>query len=299
MEFIGNETSLNTRNECDLCSPEYWVWFNYKDALENSRKTSEFARLIQLVEKLRFGQLLKCPNCTQMWYLDDDENRCHRILPEREKLLEYWSNSNFTLSPENHEILHSIGAVERDIYGNDSGVIKIPCMITMNNTIYDPALILITKEPPLDDWKKNILLPDSSLTIQESKFALAYDIRIAITQAHEARMGFTPVPIYDPNNNKLILNGFCDFIGNPDWNTKDCRLSKQNFSIGEAEIIGNQPETGWYVYVHWNDESLSYLNEFQESVQKYIPPAINKEMPIVKESKLKTFIGNIAKRFHK
>ena len=32
---------------------------------------------------------MKCPNCAQMWYLDDDKDRCHRILPEREKLLEY------------------------------------------------------------------------------------------------------------------------------------------------------------------------------------------------------------------
>jgi hypothetical protein len=93
-------------------------------------------------------------------------------------------------------------------YANDgSGDIRIPCLVRRTqDELYDPALVVITKLPPIQQGRKRVLLGNNNDSIGQSDLALPLRVHIATLHADEINTGFAPTLVKSRDNQYFVLN---------------------------------------------------------------------------------------------
>jgi hypothetical protein len=94
---------------------------------------SEFSEPLPVFKKLKFGELLKCPECKAVWFIDDEKKNLDIVKRGNLKVIEEWSSKNLMLTAGQFKLLKVIGATPPDIYGNMSEFISIPCKCTFKD----------------------------------------------------------------------------------------------------------------------------------------------------------------------
>jgi len=220
------ESKLGQR-ECPYCDDPPYISFNWPYAINDSNDKLHFmAKQLDLMESLKFGFLYSCGLCGQRWYLDDAEMLMSRIPDDKYSLLMEWNERDLTPTESQRVTLDSIGGTEADFYGNGRGLIRIPCLATIGDQIIDPAIVLISKTPPIQNYLVNIKLFKSGTVIQATDFALSIEVRIATINAEEMRNGFSPTVVQAIQGRNFILNGTCDLFSYGDVLGCDIQLSK-------------------------------------------------------------------------
>jgi hypothetical protein len=151
------------------------------------------------------------------------------VSKERTPLVLEWNAAPIVLGPHFEEVLTAIGATPPDIYGNGKDQRVTPCKVTTKiGQIFDPALICIQLDAPVQDYMQ-FRLGSEIGEIDESEFALPWDVRIASAQAMEMRMGFSPSLIQMPDGKKFVLNGRTSFLTEEGYRASDARRTEGSY----------------------------------------------------------------------
>ncbi|QDT94815.1 hypothetical protein V144x_02470 [Gimesia aquarii] len=216
--------------------------------------TALIASKLQHNRALKFGHLYQCSECKLHWFLDDDGLNMHGVTLDKIDLLFEWSDSKYIPTVNQFKILNEIGATGADQYGNGRGTLYIPCRIdTVSGNSIDKALVLITKKPPIDDWRQTIILGNAVSDIEPSDYALPLTVRLANLNADEIRMGFAPTAVQSKDDRYFILNWTPYFFFYGPLLGKDISLCNAEFCYSSDIPIyqGIESDQIAFVYYDW------------------------------------------------
>jgi hypothetical protein len=241
---------------CLTCTSNRYVSFNWKYATEGKdKKMAMFASHFQLARPLKFGYLYECPSSHRRWFLDDDGANMYFVPAEKAELVERWDKEPLRLSTHQIQILSDIGGTEADKYGNGKGEIKIPCAIQdALGKLHDPTLIVITKMPPIQEWRRQIMLGGPDVSIQPSDFALPLSVRLATLNADELRMGFAPTLVRSSDDQRFLLNWSTQVFSYRHLKGQDISLPEESFDWHQSQefpIIDENLERVTFLYYDW------------------------------------------------
>ena len=240
--------------DCRTCDKIAYISIGWKYALDGTYpEPAAIARNLEHRQSLKFGNLYQCRNCDLYWFLDDDDLNMHRVTPDKTESLFTWAGCELRPTAAQIKRFQEIGATGPDQYGNGRGEITIPGAIeTVNGQLHDPALILITKMPPIADWQHQTLLGTDVDTISKSDFALPLDVRLATLSADELLMGYAPTRVQAIDGRNFILNWSPNFFASGQLKGCDISLSSVAFQEGsETPLIDADPQQVTYVYYDW------------------------------------------------
>jgi hypothetical protein len=244
-------------NICQVCTQKPYISFNWQYAKEEKDKAlARLASHLQPIRPLKFGHLYQCPVSQNYWFLNDDSSSMYSVPPDKVELLWQWDRHPLVLTTTQIQVLSEIGATETDKYGNGKGEIKIPCRIHRSqNETYDPAIVLITKLPPLKQWQKRIRLGNSNDLIVSSDLALPLSVRRATFNADEINMGFAPTLVKSSDNQYFVLSWAKQIFSYGQLKGKDISLSERPFRRGDNfPIINEDVEQITFFYYDWFED---------------------------------------------
>jgi hypothetical protein len=250
MEPISTERLGGRFGSCRFCDARPITSFNWRVA-----DGPRFAELLAIRSRLareatlKWGTLLRCPECRQAWYLDGDGATATRVLAADEPLLRQWSRAPITLSESHLAVLSRIRAAGPDVYGNGRGYLTFPCAIRWSDgSLSDPAVLVVTTHPPVEGPSGRQRLFDPAAVILESEYALPLDVRLETRQADELRMGFAPTAVEDGAGRLFLLNGSADVFDHGEAKGRDIRLTSRSWSMDTLPPIASPP-SGRVTYV--------------------------------------------------
>jgi hypothetical protein len=193
---------------CPVCDDPPYLSLNVRHAREHGdTKAREFVRTIERVRPIKHGHLCQCPLCDQQWVLDETESVIERVPRGREQIVQEWDSEQLPIAEDQLAILEQIGGTGADRYGNGRERIEIPCAVTLEDgTVHDPAIVWITKKPPIQDHFPDVRLFDHVRAVAPTEYALPLDVRLLTLAAHEIRMGFAPTAVQGPAGQEYVLN---------------------------------------------------------------------------------------------
>jgi len=243
--------------DCPACDRKRYTSFNWKFARSgNDFDLSIIVAQLTHIKSLKFGDLYQCKMCHGNWYLDADGLTMERVPKERIELLHAWDGIRIVPSTETINVLRHIGGTESDRYGNGKGSIRFPCSIeTLNRESSDLALVSITKEPPIADWQKAVLLGSDVRAITPSSLALPLDVRVATHNAHEVSMGFAPTVIQSRDGQRFVVNWANYFFLHGSTIGSDISRAIDEFDHHDClPVVGQPLDQIVYVYFDWFDD---------------------------------------------
>jgi hypothetical protein len=240
---------------CRTCDKTPYLSFNWEFARDGKDRDdlAALAGNLQRCRALKFGSLYQCSECKLYWFLDDDGFEMHRVTPERNELLFAWSDCELAPSDSDISCFSEIGATGPDLYGNGRGEIKIPCSIkTSSGDSHERALVLITKMPPITDWRKSTALGNVVTVIANSDFALPLNVRLATLNACEIRMGYAPTRVQAYRGRYFILNWSASFFSYKPFRGSNISLCPVSFKeTSDIPVVSEDVGRITYVYYDW------------------------------------------------
>lgn len=229
-------------------------WPNPQDRRSDAgRNAAEIASQLQFTRKLKHGELHECRQCGRWWYHNEDMLQMDRVSSSRRELLEEWDVGRFVPTDAAVETMRAIGATGCDAYGNGRGEWRVPCAVTWTDgTVSDPCVIVISKRPPLYEWRARVALLENVSAIAPSLYALPREVRVATYNASEVRMGFSPTLAEQDDGSLMVLNGPEDVLACGRLIGSDVRLAAPGtkYQLDMPIVLGN-PEQTTFVYCDW------------------------------------------------
>lgn len=244
-------------NSCQVCDPKPYICFNWKYAQEGkNQELARFTSHLQPIRPLKLGQLYQCPTSQKYWFLDDTNSFMHSVPADKVELLWQWDRRTLVLTGAQTEVLSKIGAIGLDGYGAGTSELRIPCTIRRTqDEFYDPALVIVTKLPPIQRWQRRVMLGNENDVIAQSDFALPLSVRIATRNAEEINMGFAPTLVKSSDTQYFVLSGPKQIISHGPLKGKDISLSDRPFRRGDNfPIINEDIEQFTFFYYDWSEE---------------------------------------------
>jgi hypothetical protein len=241
-------------NSCQLCDQKPYIRFNWKYANEGrNQELARFMSHLQPIRPLKFGYLYQCPASQNYWFLDDDHSFMHSVPSDKVELLWQWDRMSLSFTSTQIEVLSKIGATGSDGYRDGKGEIRVPCTIRrVQDEFYDPALVIVTKLPPIQRWQKRVLIGNKTDVIAQSELALPLSLRIATHNATEISMGFAPTLVKSSDNQYFVLSGPKQIISYGQLKGKDLSLSAKRFRRGDNfPILEEDIDQITFCYYDW------------------------------------------------
>ncbi len=272
IELISSRSLVDTPVlKCGVCDEPPHIAFNWQYARENrDPKLHALFDQLKQVKNLKFGQLYICHNCGLNWVLDDERYVMTRVPNDRRDILNEWNENQLSIEPEHLQILDAIGGTApRYCMGHD-GVIAIPCAISLHSgERIDPAVVWITKRPPIDDFISRIRLFRDISTVEASRFALPVDVRCATVLAQEVSMGFSPTRVVTTNGTPYVLHWATSLFHQDGITGSEIHLSTKPFRKDESISIAEADSTyATYFFADWFEEARN-LDKAQPENQLY------------------------------
>lgn len=259
----------NNPKECSHCgrpgTVSYTLW----------EKNDPFIRAFETEKKLKFGELVSCPDCSSHWQkLSDPRNKestyvSLEFIPESSvPKLEEWDSMDLKTTSAQKKILKKIGATPPDAYTNGSEFIRFPCRCVLKDgRNLDMCTLIFRRSMPVFEENENPIFLSDVKEILPSEYTLSKKVRYATSRAEEIRNSYAPTVVRLPTGGKFIFNWTTEFFGtkkikgsqitevlNEDpFETKTADEDEMGKSISSQEIS---------IYGHWDDELLEFeLNE--------------------------------------
>ena len=211
-----------------------------------------------LVERasLKFGHRYDCKYCGRPWFLDGDSKMMHRVPDSRRPILEEWATKDTRPSDEQKAQLAEIGSAALKARNYDSEI-AVPCRLRSGDEEWDPAIVMITRVPPVAEYYSNVRLLAPDDEIHASGYALSLKIRKACLRAQELRMGFAPTAIEDGNSHRVILNWGAHVYRSGTRKGEDYHLAKRQFSFKDdgGQMAPCESAYLTYVYADWYEQA--------------------------------------------
>ena len=259
------------RPKCKVCDDPPYAAFNWKYAQEN-RGHAFHALFDQLkqVKSLKFGHLYACQLCGLNWFLDDARSTMTRVPHDQRDILNEWNENQLSIEQEQLRVLDAIGGTTPKYWIGHDGVIAIPCAIsTHSGECIDPAVVWVTKRPPIDDFISRIRLYQNISAVEPSRFALPLDVRRATVLAREIQMGFAPTRVVAVNGTPFVLHWATSLLDQDGITGKEIRLSAKPYRRDEPVTIAEADFTHTtYFFADWF-EGAEKLNKAQPENQPY------------------------------
>ena len=261
-----------TRATCSSCGTPRTALFDVawvrgaKGDEQGGFISSQRAQLRQLLDTiqdagpLKFGHLYCCDACGQFWYLDAWKRFMHPVPADREELLQQWNVEQLLPSTADLSVFSEIRAVKAPLDVNGVEELKIPCAISWSNgTVSDPAVILITKHPPISEKRPKAVLFRGVCEVRASEFALPYELRVATHQAPEAGFGFAPTKVISSGGVLFVIDGAANVFFSNGVKGCDVRLQSRRRwwhaltkrATPAIEIVSEPTVSNTYVYCDW------------------------------------------------
>lgn len=245
MEIVGTRRLDGTgTRSCPTCADPPYTAFDWQYAHERGdEKMRALVSVIKRVRPLEFGFLHQCAECKQYWVLDDQECLIERVPDDREQILFEWDSTPLPLTWEQLQVLDGIGGTGQDHYGNGRDRIEIPCaVVSEDGTVVDPAILWVTKRPPIVEYLKRVALFSGIATVSTTDYALPFQVRERALFAHEVSMGLTPTAVESSAGETFVLNGSPSLFFHKGIKGKDIRLSDSRVRFGRSIPLVNSLE---------------------------------------------------------
>jgi len=202
--------------------------------------------------------------------LDDDRYAMTRVPLDRLDILNEWNENQLSIEQEQLRVLDAIGGTTPKYWIGHDGVIAIPCAIsTHSGECIDPAVVWVTKRPPIDDFISRIRLYQNISAVEPSRFALPLDVRRATVLAREIQMGFAPTRVVAVNGTPFVLHWATSLLDQDGITGKEIRLSAKPYRRDEPVTIAEADFTHTtYFFADWF-EGAEKLNKAQPENQPY------------------------------
>lgn len=261
--------SRNQAQECSHCGRPGTVSYSLWDS------SDPFIKAFQIEKKLKFGDLVSCPECESRWLkLPNPRNKESNyvsldFIPENSvpKLTE-WDAMDLKVTAAQKKVLKEIGATPPDIYTNGSEYIRFPCKcILKNGRKLDMCILEFRRVLPETDGDRELIFLNEVKEILPSEYTLSKKVRYATTRAEEIRNSYAPTVVKLPTGGKFIFNWTTDFFASKKIKGSEITevLMEDPFEIktADADEIGQLiPYNQTVIYAHWDDELLEFeLNE--------------------------------------
>jgi len=176
-----------------------------------------------------------------------------RVPTERLDILNEWNENKLAIEDKHIRVLDAIGGTAQKHWMGYDFAISIPCAIsTTSGERIDPAIIWITKRPPIDDFITHIRLYRNIDAIQPSRFALPMVVRRSTINAPEVSMGFSPTRVEANNGKPFILHWSTSLFNQNDITGSDILLSRKPFRADEhITIAKTDMDHATYFYADW------------------------------------------------
>ncbi len=272
IEDISSRSPADSRGQkCKVCDDPPHTAVNWQYAQENrGHQLHAFFEQLKEVKSLKFGHLYACQLCGLNWVLDDDRYAMTRVPNDRRGILNEWNENQLSLEEEHLRILDGIGGTAPKYWIGHQGVIAIPCVISMRSgERIDPAVVWITKRPPIDVFTGRIRLYQNIGAVEPSGFALPMDVRRATVLAQEIRMGFSPTRVVATTGRPFVLHWATSLLYQDGVTGSEIRLSPKPFRMDESVTIAEPDFThATYFFADWF-KGAEGLNKAQPENQPY------------------------------
>ncbi len=250
------------RPPCRVCDDPPHTAFNWEYARRNrTHKLHALFEQLRPVQTLKFGHLYVCQICGLNWVLEEDHYAMTRVPGDRLEILKEWNESQLPIDQEPRRVLEAIGGTAPKYWMGHDRVIAIPCAIsTDSGERVDPALVWITKRPPIDGFIRRVRLFRKIRTVEPSDFALPIDVRWATLIAPEIRMGFAPTRVVATNGTPFVLHWATSLFNQDGVTGREVRLSAEPFEKDESIPIAETDMIhATYFFADWFEgaENLS------------------------------------------
>lgn len=240
--------------KCRVCDDPPSIAFNWKYAQENKdQKLHALFEQLKQVKSLKFGYLYTCQLCGLNWILDEARSTMTRVPNDRRDILNEWNENQLSIEQEQIRALDAIGGTVTKYWMGHDSVIAIPCTIsTCSGECIDPAIVWITRRPPIDDFTSRIRLYQDISTVAPSRFALPMDVRRATVLAGEVSMGFAPTRVVAKNGTPFILHWATSLFNQDGVTGSEICLSARSFGRDESVTIAEADSThATYFFADW------------------------------------------------
>lgn len=245
----GN-SRLGANPTCTLCGAGAIISLNWALAREH-RRAQDVERLSAFISwrRLRRGELFQCEACHELWHLDGGCQILTHISPARLPLILEWDRQSIKLREDWKYRLDQIGSTPPDLYGNGTDRRVTPCkVVTILGEQVDPAMVCVQLDAPVEHHMQFRLGIDVA-GIEESEFALPFEVRSATSQAEELRMGFSPSLIEMPDGKRFMLNGRTNFMSEHGYAASDARKSKKvDLAAEPPPPFPHSPDITYFVF---------------------------------------------------
>ena len=258
--------------KCKVCDDPPHTAFNWQYAQENrGHKLHALFDQLKQVKSLKCGHLYACQLCGLNWVLDDDRYAMTRVPNDRRDILNEWNENQLPVEQEQLRVLEAIGGTAPKYWMGHDRVIAIPCAISpRSGERIDPAVVWITKRPPIDDFTSRIRLYQNIRAVEPSRFALSMDVRRATVLAGEIKMGFAPTRVVATNGTPFVLHWATSLFHQDGITGSEIRLSAKRFRMDESATIAETMDFthATYFYADWF-EGAEHLNKMQPGNRLY------------------------------
>ena len=249
------------KGSCPVCDAMGLTGFDWEKAkgseaphpVDSLQNAHDIASQLDFLRHLKFGDLYRCKLCDRRWYLNEDTPLMERVPTPRRDLLDEWDAGPLTPSNAALEVMKVIGATGCDAYGNGRGEWKVPCAVRWpDGNVSNPCVVIISKRPPLDDWRPRVALLTGDATVDPSDYALPQEVRRATHNAIEESMGFSPTLVERIGGASALLNGAQDVLAFGDLRGSDIRLAPEGTNYdARTPILHSPPDFITHVYCDW------------------------------------------------
>jgi hypothetical protein len=272
LEVISSHSLADTPGlRCRVCDDPPRIAFNWQYAQDHRGHELHALRdQLKQVKSMKFGYLYACQLCGANWVLEDDRYAMTRVPDERRDILNEWNEKSLSIEPEHLRVLDAIGGTAPRYWMGHDGVIVIPCAISMRSgERMDPAIVWVTKRPPIDVFAARIRLYQNVDAVEPSRFALPIDVRCATILAPEVRMGFSPTRVVATNGTPFVLHWATSLLHQHGVAGSEIRLSAKPFSMDESVTIAEADFThAAYFLADWF-KGAENLNKAQAENQSF------------------------------
>lgn len=220
---------------------------------------------------MKFGSLYACRLCGRNWVLDDDRYSMSSVPDARIGILNEWNENKLLIGQEDLKVLDYIGGTFPNYWMGHNGVIEIPCSITMSSgECIDPAIVWITKRPPIDTFTVRLRLYRDIMSVGPSRFALPMEVRRAAFFAPEVCMGFSPTRVVAKDGRPYVLHWATSIFGQDGLTGSEIRLSHRRYRPDEQVTVAEgDAANATYFFADWF-EGAEDLNKAKKETGSYL-----------------------------
>jgi hypothetical protein len=202
--------------------------------LDYAKKTGRDLSVFKLLEKLRWGSLLVCKHCRQLWYLNEDNKFINFTPNDRLALIHEWNREKLILNFDLAEKLKLIGTTTLESFGSNLKYLEAPCgIVTKSGEEFEFAILSLQMHAPFEP-KRHYRLSDEIREIYSSPYALPYSVRVETSKAKEISMGFAPTFVETPGGELFTLNWNNYFFKKTGYLARDLFVSEKKFVLKDS-----------------------------------------------------------------